>query len=240
MAECVYIVMPAHNEARVVARVVARTKDQLPSASVTVVNDGSTDATAMEAAEAGAEVITLPFNCGYGVALQTGLIRAHRGNADLVVTMDADGQHEPDEIKRLIEPVANGQADVALGSRYLPGSKSYRVPPLRRIPSFFLARLLSLLSRQRFTDSTTGFQCLSRKALGLLVGLNDFPEKTPDADLLLYLAMRGCRIQEVPVRMHADSGGESMHGPFKSVLYLPHMFTSIVGVMLGHVFSAKD
>lgn len=240
MADTFCIIMPAYNEGRVVAKVVSRTKSRFPSARLVVVNDGSTDNTAGEAARGGAEVITLPFNCGYGVALQTGLICAYRANAFPVVTMDADGQHEPDEINRLMEPVLSGQADVALGSRYLIGSKCYRVALARRIASFFMAKLLSLLSRQALTDSTTGFQCLSKKAVGLLVELQDFPEKAPDADVLLYLAISGCRVREVPVIMHADAGGESMHGPIKSLLYLPQICTSLLGVMLGRVLSEKD
>ena len=235
-----FIVIPAYNEARVIARVVSHTKDRFPDAHLIVVNDGSTDDTANKAASAGADVITLPFNCGYGVALQTGLLCAYRSGAALVVTLDADGQHEPDDVNRLMEPVLGGRADVALGSRYLPGSHSYAVPALRRITAFCMAKLLSLLSRQSFTDSTTGFQCLSRKAVGLLTSLKDFPERTPDADLLLYLAIHGCRVCEVPVTMHADEGGESMHGPIKSLLYVPQMCTSLLGVMLEYAFSRKE
>ena len=239
MRDSLYLVMPAHNEGRVIGSVVARAKRKLPGALVIVINDGSEDNTAAEAISAGAHVITLPFNCGYGVALQTGLLFAYRAGAQMVVTLDADGQHEPDDVTTLMEPVIRGVADVVLGSRYLPQSHSYRVPAARRIPSFCMAKLLSLLSRQAFTDSTTGFQCLGRKALALLTSLKDFPEKTPDADLLLYLTMHGCRVREVPVTMHADAGGQSMHGVFKSLLYIPNMCTSMLGVVLGYVFSGK-
>jgi len=239
MSGPLYIVMPAYNEGDVVAKVVTRTKLKLPDARLVVINDGSTDKTADEALNAGADVVTLPFNCGYGVALQAGLLCAHRANAETVVILDADGQHEPDEIGRLIAPVRNGLCDVAIGSRYLPGSRSYRVPLARRITSFFVARLLSILSRQTFTDSTTGFQCMNRKALTLLAELKEFPEKSPDADLLLYLAISGCKVQEVPVLMHADAGRESMHGPVKSLFYVPKMCTSLLGVMLGRVFPGR-
>lgn len=229
-----HIVIPAYNEGAVIRRVIETLKYNLPDASVTVVNDGSTDHTADEARQAGAYVITLPFNCGYGVALQTGLIHAYRSGASLAVTMDADGQHEPVDIERLAVPVLSGEADIALGSRYLPGSTSYRVPRLRRAASIGVARLLSLLAGQRFTDSTTGFQCLNREALRLLTTLKDFPERTPDADLILLLVMRGCKVREVPVTMHADESGDSMHGPLKSLFYLPNMCTSMLSVLLGY------
>src|SRR5262249_50258199 len=115
MPESVYVVMPAHNEGRVIASVVRRVRDVLPSACVLVVNDGSTDDTASQAAAAGARVLSLPFNCGYGVALQTGLTGAFRAGADIVLTLDADGQHEPRSIERLLRPVLAGDADLVLG-----------------------------------------------------------------------------------------------------------------------------
>jgi glycosyltransferase involved in cell wall biosynthesis len=233
MVPPVYILMPARNEDRTIARVIAAAVTHLPASRLVAVDDGSTDDTARQAVQAGAFVISLPFNCGYGVALQTALLHAWRSGAELVVTLDADGQHEPGDIPRLLDPILSGRADVAIGSRYLPSSVSYRVPVLRRAASFCMAQILSLLSKQPFTDSTSGFRCLNRKALGLLVGMKDFPEKTPDADLLLYLTMRGCRITELPVTMHADAGGDSMHGPLKSLLYVPHMCLSILGVMLA-------
>ncbi len=231
--------MPAHNEGAVIAKVIGRIQDNFPNAHVIVVNDGSSDNTAEEALRSGAYTITLPFNCGYGVALQTGLLHVYRCGASVVVTMDADGQHEPETIRRLMEPVANGAADVSLGSRFLPASVTYRVPALRRITATCLAKLLSLLSGQQFTDTTTGFQCLNRKALRLLTSLKDFPERAPDADLILYLVMQGLRVREVPVTMHADQGGQSMHGPIKSLLYVPNMCTSILSVLLGYAGSHK-
>ena len=236
MVDGFYVVMPAYNEGRTIAQVVSRTKSLFPQVSLIVIDDGSSDNTAKEAANAGAEIVKLPFNCGYGVALQAGLLRAYRAGARLVVTLDADGQHEPEEIRWLVEPVINGKADVVLGSRYLADSRTYPVRLSRRLASFCMAKLLSIFLGQSFTDTTTGFQCLGAKALGIISDLDDFPEKAPDADLLLYLAIHGCQIREVPVRMHSDSGGDSMHGPLKSLWYLPQMCTSILGVMLEHAF----
>lgn len=239
MAGPVYVVIPAYNEGAVIGRVIGHIKRQRDDAVVIVVNDGSTDNTAEEALRAGGYVITLPFNCGYGVALQTGLVCAYRAGASIAVTMDADGQHEPDDIKRLTGPVLGGSADIALGSRYLPESVSYRVPAMRRLASACVAKLLSLLCGQHFTDSTSGFQCLNRKALELLTTLKDFPERAPDADLILLLVKRGCRVREVAVTMHADQGGESMHGPLKSLFYLPNMCTSMLSVLLGYAVFRK-
>src|ERR1700687_2897721 len=117
MASSLHIVMPAHNEGAVIAKVIGRIRENFANARVIVVNDGSSDQTADEALHSGAYTITLPFNCGYGVALQTGVLHPSRCGAPVVVPMDADAQHEPETIRRLMEPVASGAADVSLGSR---------------------------------------------------------------------------------------------------------------------------
>jgi len=239
MPESVYVVMPAHNEGRVIASVIYRVRESLPDAHVVVVNDGSSDNTATVATAAGARVVNLPFNCGYGVALQTGLTYAFRAGADIVITLDSDGQHDPKSIEPLIKPIRKGEMDLVLGSRYLPQSVSYRVPALRRIVSHCLSLLLSFIAGQRLTDTTTGFQCMNRKTLQLFVTLKDFPEKTPDADLILYAVMTGARVWEVPVTMHEDQGGESMHGVFKSMLYIPKLFTAILSVLLEYAHQKR-
>jgi glycosyltransferase involved in cell wall biosynthesis len=201
-------------------------------ATIIVVNDGSDDKTAAEARSAGADVIELPFNGGYGVALHTGLMRAWRAGAPMVLTMDADGQHRAAEARDMVAAVASGGVDIALGSRYMPGSRCYDVPIARRWGAWMFARVLSYFVGNRITDPTTGFQCLSRKALNLYVRLTDFPEKTPDADLLLYAHRSGCRLQEFPVTMYEDKSGDSMHGPIKSLFYVPKMLTAILGMTL--------
>src|SRR5262249_21332969 len=159
---------------------------------------------------------------------------AFRAGADIVLTLDADSQHEPRSIERLLRPVLAGDADLVLGSRYLPGSVTYRVPALRRITSRCLGWVLTGIAGQRLTDTTTGFQCMNRKTLQRFVSLKDFPEKTPDADLILYAVMSGCRVHELPVTMHEDQGGESMHGLIKSMFYIPKLFTAILSVLLDY------
>ncbi len=239
MRDTVYVVMPAHNEGRVIASVVRGVRAVVPAAQIVVVNDGSGDDTNAAAAAAGARVIDLPFNCGYGVALQTGLTWAFRAGAQILVILDADGQHDPESIEPLVKPVRDGEADLVLGSRYLPGSVSYRVPALRRITSRCLAWLLTLIAGQRLTDTTTGFQCMNRSTLQRFVALKDFPEKSPDADLILYAVMSGCRVREIPVTMHEDQGGESMHGLVKSMFYVPKLFTAILSVVLEYLSKGR-
>jgi glycosyltransferase involved in cell wall biosynthesis len=206
---------------------------------IAVVNDGSTDDTKSEALRAGAHVIDLPFNVGYGVALQTGLIWAKRCGVQIVVTLDADGQHDPAEITKILSPVVSGQADLVLGSRYLNRGAHYQVPFARRIGAWAFASALSALIHQRISDPTTGFQCLNNRVLDLYVNLPNFPDKTPDADLIIYAHRQRCRIVEVPIFMYADKGNDSMHGFLKSFFYAPKMLVAMLGMILAKP-PAKD
>jgi glycosyltransferase involved in cell wall biosynthesis len=227
-----YVIIPAHNEESSIASVVTEVRAAFPSACVIVVSDGSEDETTERARSAGATVIELPINVGYGAALQTGLMRAYRAGAGFALTMDADGQHRAAEALDMVRSVSEGEADLALGSRYLPQSRCYRVPVSRRLGSWAFAQLVSFLMRTRITDATTGFQCLGRRALRLYVRLADFPDKTPDADLILFAHRCGCRVKEFPVAMYEDQGGDSMHGLIKSMFYVPKMLTAILGMVL--------
>jgi len=228
-----YAVIPAYNEAASIKRVIRGILTRFPGAIVIVVDDGSTDQTAMAALHAGAQVVQMPVNLGYGVAMQTGLRYASRQNASCVVTLDADGQHDPTQISAILEPVLSGQSDIAIGSRYLSAGAMYRVPVSRRIGSWVFAKIISALTRSRITDPTSGFQCLNSTVVKLYANLTDFPESSPDADMLLYAHLRGLRICEVPVSMYADEGAESMHGFLRSFFYAPKMMVAMAGVLLA-------
>jgi glycosyltransferase involved in cell wall biosynthesis len=227
----VCFVTPAHNEAGCVGDVVRAVREHYPYADVIVVNDGSTDNTAEIARRAGAVVISLPFNAGYGVALHTGLCWAARKQPRAVITLDSDGQHDPVEAAPLLDEVLSGRADLAIGSRYSRNGAQYKVPFLRRVGSWFFAVSTSALISSRITDPTSGFQCLGAKALKLYAGMHDFPENTPDADLIVYACRRGLRVRELPVRMYADRGPGSMHAGFKALMYAPKMLFALVGVL---------
>jgi len=227
------IVIPAFNEAKMILKIVADARKLYPKAMVIVVDDCSWDETAELAKGAGAVVISHIFNIGYGSAIHTGLTYALKAGAEMVVTMDADGQHDIAEVKKLLDAVRTGLADVALGSRFLPGSGSYRVAFVRRVGMWLFAQLTSLLAKQRISDPTTGFQCMNRKALRLYVEIPDFPEMYPDADMILFAVLLGCRVLEVPVRMFPNRTGKSMHGGLKSILYVPKMLLAMAGILLG-------
>jgi len=219
------VLIPAFNEAAAIARVADAVRAAVPGLPVVVVDDGSTDGTAAFARAAGAGVVRLPFNMGYGVALQTGYKYALRHGHDCVVQLDGDGQHEPADIPALVAAIVGGGADVALGSRFL-GNDDYRPKLMRRIGMQLFSRLAFLLGGSRLTDVTSGFQALSGEAVRFLAA-DRYPADYPDADVLLMLQRAGFRIREIPVRMYGRRGGRSMHSGLRPVYYAFKMLLSV-------------
>jgi glycosyltransferase involved in cell wall biosynthesis len=160
----VWIVVPAFNEA---TRLGATLRGLLAvHPNVVVVDDGSQDATAGTAREAGAWVLQHVVNCGQGAALQTGIIFALKQGAEYIVTFDADGQHDPAEIERLLTPLRQGEADVALGSRFL--GQAVDIPWTRRLILKLGILFTLLVSRIKVTDAHNGFRAFTRAAASKL------------------------------------------------------------------------
>jgi glycosyltransferase involved in cell wall biosynthesis len=219
------VLVPAFNEAARISRVLAGVRAAVPDATVLVVDDGSTDDTALAARMAGARVVRLPFNLGAGVAAQTGYKLAVREGFDCVVQLDADGQHEPADIPALLDVIAGRQADVAIGSRFL-GGVAYRPGLLRRTGMGFFRWLAWLLTGVRFSDVTSGFRAFSGDVVHY-VATEWYPTDYADADVLITLRRAGFRLREVPVRMYPRVGGRSMHAGLRPVYYVFKMLLSV-------------
>lgn len=200
------VIIPAHNEAECIAAVVAETRSSLPQADILVVNDASTDATAQLATAAGAMVVNLPFNLGIGGAVQTGYKFAAREGYDLVARLDGDGQHIPAHLPALIAPVVGGLADAAIGSRFLQGD-SYDSPLARSIGIKLFAAIVSAITGQHLTDTTSGFQVVNRDVLNFYAG--EYPQDYPEVEGLVLLYRAGFRTCEVPTAFRPRQGGRS-------------------------------
>ena len=232
------VFIPAWNEEASVGEVVRDIAESLPDADVLVVDDGSTDQTAAQARAAGARVASLPFNQGLGAALQTGYLYALREGYDVCAHLDADGQHPPGEVARLLEEVREDRADLVIGSRYrAPGEgedDDYRPSLSRRIGTNLFRFFLTLATRQRFTDTTSGMRAANRRVMAL------FSERySPDFAEIesLQLAVRlGLRVKEVPVRMLERSGGSSFLTPLRSAFFI---FKSLIVLLVGQ-FRPRD
>ena len=210
-------IVPARNEAPCVGGVIDEIRRYDPGFDVVVVDDGSTDRTADIARAHGARVVRLPFNLGIGGAVQTGFRYALEHGFELAVRLDGDGQHDPRELDRLLEPVLAGRADIAIGSRFA-GTDGYRVPLLRRLGIRMFAGVVSLLVRQRVTDPTSGFQVLNRRGITLFAA--DYPHDYPEVEATVMLFKHRLRLVEVPVRMRERSGGTSSITALQSVYYM--------------------
>jgi len=226
------VIMPAHNEAGRIGRVIGEVRATLPEADIVVVNDASVDDTADVALKAGADVLPHAVNMGYGVSLETAYLYAMRKGYEVVVQMDGDGQHIAREIPCLLKPLCGGEADMVVGSRYGEAGGSITVPLIRKVGHRFFAILLFLLTRRWFSDPTSGFQALNRRALELLAS-GVFPCDYPDADVLLMAHMSGLKIREVPVKMADREGGTSMHDGWKPLYYGIKMLLSVFIVILN-------
>jgi glycosyltransferase involved in cell wall biosynthesis len=224
------VIMPAYNEAQNIAPVIAGVRQNAPELDIVVVNDCSTDRTAQVAAEAGAIVLSLPCNLGYGGAVQAGFRYAVERGYAFGVIMDADGQHNPADVPRLLETVRHGEADLALGSRFL-GRLEYSPSWPRRLGMALFRWLASRVTGQRITDPTSGFQAMTREVMRFFARDN-YPVDFPDADTIMTLHFAGFHVREVPVTMRARLSGESMHTTWKSLYYVFKMFLSIFIVWL--------
>lgn len=229
--DLVLIVVPAYNEDQNIASVIARVREVVPAVDVLVVDDGSSDGTAVAAGDAGAEVISLPFNLGYGVALQTGFKYALERGYDYVVQMDADGQHEASSVLDLIDEARKGTVDVILGSRFL-GSSTFKPRLARRVGIVLFRAIVSRVVGKRISDPTSGFQALNRSVLELYA-TDAYPTDYPDADVLIMAHLSGFRIKEIPVVMYEGTADQkSMHSGLKPLYYVFKMFLSILVTLM--------
>ena len=212
-------IVPAYNEQGMVGRVVRDIRRQAPGFDVLVVDDGSTDATGAEAEAEGAAVIRHPYNLGLGGAVQSGYKYALRGEYDVAVQVDGDGQHKPEYLPEMLAALKTGgdEADMVYGSRFR-GDPGYPVPIGRRVGNMIFSVVLSAITRQRITDPTSGFRMTNRRGIELFA--RDYPHDYPEVEALLMLHAHHLRIHEVHVRMNARGFGRSSIDYPRSAYYM--------------------
>jgi hypothetical protein len=219
----VLVVIPAYNEQESICRVVETARLHLPAADILVVDDGSTDHTGRLVLESDANLLRLPCNLGVGAALEVGLRYAEQMGYAYAVRLDADGQHDPRDALCLLDAIRRGEADVAIGSRFLTAGAHGRngrlqTTPMRAVGIKAFAILVSLLISQPISDPTCGLRCFNRRAIRYLARFH--PQDYPEVESMVALHRAGFRLKELPVEIHPRLGGVSSINTWKAVYYV--------------------
>lgn len=217
----IVVCIPAYNEAKNIAGVIKNASAYC--SEVIVCDDGSIDNTDEVAKNAGAKVIRHLVNKGYGSAIKTLFNAAKESGADIMLTIDSDGQHNPDQIPSIIEPILKNQADIVIGSRFLVKGDSEKVPMYRTIGIKTITKLAQMVSYGDITDAQSGFRAYSKKALSLIQLTHD--GMAVSTEILFKAKDGGLRIKEVPVTITYDVEEASTHHPLSHGL---HIVTSII------------
>jgi glycosyltransferase involved in cell wall biosynthesis len=213
----VLIVIPAWNEEACVADVVREVRGELPCVGVLVVDDGSKDRTSIVAREAGATVARLPYNLGVGGAMRLGYRYGHEHDYDVVIQVDADGQHDPRYIPKLVD--ALDDADFVIGARFA-GEGDYTVRGPRRWAMTMLSVALSRMGHAKLTDTTSGFRAANRRTIEMFACWYPVEYLGDTIEVLVRLLRNGYRVAQVPVTMRPRQAGTPSHSPIKSTVYL--------------------
>jgi glycosyltransferase involved in cell wall biosynthesis len=233
----VLVAIPAWNEEPSIAGVIERVRVHRPDADVLVVDDGSTDATARVAELAGATVVSLPFNVGVGGAMRTAFLFAARGGYQVVVQVDADGQHEPAELDALIMGLED--ADIVVGNRFHPHS-TYGVRGPRRWAMRMLGWWLSRMAGTTISDPTSGFRSAGPRAIALFA--RNYPaEYLGDTVGSLSIAIRcGLRVGQAPVTMYFREYGRPSKNALWSTLYLGRASLALIVTALTRPTNMRE
>jgi glycosyltransferase involved in cell wall biosynthesis len=221
----ILVCVPAFNEAKTISDIVNKCKKYADE--VLVYDDGSTDDTQQIAESAGATVIRTPQNKGYGVALRSLFQAAKQKGADIMVTLDSDGQHNPDQIPPLIEPLKQG-FDLVIGSRYLRSDDKDKVPKFRSFGIKTITKLTQAASYKGITDSQSGFRAYNKNALSKINLYED--GMAVSTEILLRAGEKKLLIAEVPITINYDTKDTSTHNPIThgiGVLYSVFQFVSL-------------
>jgi hypothetical protein len=233
-------IIPAYNEDKYISGVVLKTRRYADR--VVVVDDGSTDLTGVLAEESGATVITQHPNQGKGAAVRAGLLWAQQAEMDAVVLLDGDGQHNPHDVVRLVEPVLGGKADIVVGSRFIGQDARRNIPRWRQAGQRTLNAATALSSGTGLTDSQSGFRAFSRRAVAVLCAELTSTDFTVESEMQFLARQHNLRTVETPVVVDYDvalkrnpilHGVEVLNGILKLVGQArPLLFVSFPGVVV--------
>lgn len=231
------VIIPAFNEAKNVGSVIDNIKTYASFADIAVINDGSEDSTAKIAEEKGAAVLNLPYNMGIGGAMQTGYIYAQKAGYQIAVQVDADGQHPVKNIPELIDTLSDSSADMVIGSRYL--GKAGKEPLVTRaVGKWILSKIISLITGQKITDSSSGFRAVNQRTMQLLI--KRYPRDYPEPESVAMLIKEGLKVIEIAVQMNERCSGNSSITIHKGIYYVIKVTVAILIDAFESTLSIKE
>jgi len=223
------VMIPAYNEEKTIGNVVKNVRKLYPNFDILVINDGSEDQTEAYAKKTGANVITLPFHAGGTTAVLTGYLVALEHDYQYLVKIDGDGQHKPEDIKRILQPLIAGEADICVGSRYLASTGKVEKDSIVKIAGRVFSSTIvnSIIKNTKITDTTSGLRAWNKKALHSLVHVYFNERKIPDDSVFwivetIIADRMGLRIKEVPIEVLPRKYGKSKS--FSSMKMLEYPF----------------
>lgn len=218
------ILIPAFNEEQAIGAVIDEVRSVLPGWPIVVVDDGSADGTAVVARAQGAKVLQLPSHLGLGGAVQAGYKLAYELGFDYVIRIDGDGQHNPEDVPKVLEALQSSGCEMVIGSRFVEENGS-RTTFARGVAIRFFRALLKPILGKAVTDPTSGFVGVNRRALALFS--KSFPLEYPEIEALVVLQRRRFTFLEVPCRMRPRLAGRSTITSMVSVRYIIHVLLGV-------------
>lgn len=226
LSKKILVCIPAFNEANNIAKIVTRCLEY--ATKVIVYDDGSTDGTQEIAMSAGATVIRGLKNRGYGVAIRSLFQIAKEENADVMITLDSDGQHDPGQIENILEPIIEEDIDIVIGSRFLTRQDSDKVPRYRSFGIKTITRLTQVASYKNITDAQSGFRAYNKNAI---TEINLYEQGMGvSTEILMRAKEKNLLIKEIPITIKYDVQKSSTHNPLShgmGVLYTVMQFISL-------------
>lgn len=213
----ILVIIPAYNEANNIKNVIDKLKITVPEVDYIIINDCSIDDTEKICKQNAYSYLSLPSNLGIGGGVQTGYRYAVSHGYDIAIQMDGDGQHDPEYLRKLIQPIIEGEADITIGSRYIT-YQGFQSTGLRRLGIRVLSSLIWLVTSIKIKDVTSGYRAVNRKFIEFYA--KNYSQDYPEPEAIVAAALLRGRIKEIPVIMHDREGGISSIHSWKSIYYM--------------------
>ena len=221
----ILVIIPAYNEQDSIINVIKKLKKDFPRADYVVINDCSKDNTLSVLKENNTSFVNLPINLGIGGGVQTGYKYALENGYDIAIQIDGDGQHDTAYLDKVIAPIEEGVADIAIGSRFID-KEGFQSSGMRRAGIKFLSALIKICCGTKVRDVTSGFRAVNRKYIKMYA--YDYPTDYPEPEAIVQASVDGARIAEVPVIMKERETGQSSIYAWKSIYYMIKVSLAII------------